>query len=118
MAQKVQVVLTCDLDEEEVPAADTVSFGVDGATYAFELCERHLEEFNETMQAYIAVARPADGPRRRRSPSSAPNRSARSSSSVASTPSNIRTWARDNGYEVSDRGRIPAEVRAAFEAAS
>jgi hypothetical protein len=118
MAQKVQVVLTCDLDEEEVPAADTVSFAVDGNTYAFELCERHLEEFNETMHAYIAVARPSDGPRRRRSAPSAAGRSNRSPSSVASTPSNIRTWARDNGYEVSDRGRIPADVRAAFEAAN
>jgi Lsr2 len=114
MAQKVQVVLTCDLDEEEVPAADTVNFAVDGATYAFELCERHLEEFNETMQGYIAVARHADTPRRRTA--SAPSRANRSS--VASTPSNIRTWARDNGYEVSDRGRIPADVRSAFEAAS
>jgi Lsr2 len=113
MAQKVQVVLTCDLDEDEVPAADTVSFGVEGATYAFELCERHLEEFNETMQTYIGAARHADGPRRRRSTPAASTRGRQSN--VASTPGNIRTWARDNGYEVSDRGRIPADVRAAFE---
>jgi hypothetical protein len=116
MAQKVQVVLTCDLDEDEVPAADTVSFGVDGVTYAFELCERHLEEFNETMHGYIAVARHAEGPRRRRS---APAVAGRGRGSTAtSTPGNIRTWARDNGYEVSDRGRIPADVRAAFETAN
>jgi hypothetical protein len=117
MAQKVQVVLTCDLDADEVPAADTVTFGFDGSTYAFELCERHLEEFNETLQAYVAVARLADGPRRRRSASPAsPGRSRQAA--VASTPSNIRTWARDNGYDVSDRGRIPADVRSAFEAAN
>ncbi len=116
MAQKVQVVLTCDLDEEEVAAAETVTFGFDGSSYAFELCERHLEEFNDMMQSYIAAARLADGPRRRRGRSSSTGRSRQSA--VAGTPGNIRTWARDNGYEVSDRGRIPADVRAAFEAAN
>ncbi|HLI00199.1 MAG TPA: Lsr2 family protein [Acidimicrobiales bacterium] len=119
MAQKVQVVLTCDLDEEEVPAAETVTFGYDGSNYAFELCENHLAEFAKTMQGYVAVARPADGgPRRRRT--SAPASAPRSRPAVDSTSSagNIREWARENGYEVSDRGRIPAEVRAAFEAAN
>jgi hypothetical protein len=115
MAQKVQVVLTCDLDEDEVPAAETVTFAFDGTSYAFELCDRHLAEFTETMHSYIASARLADGPRRRRAAPAAPRSSRPSSTNEAS---DIRTWARDNGYEVSDRGRIPADVRAAFEAAN
>lgn len=120
MAQKVQVVLTCDLDDEEVPAAETVTFGYDGYTYAFELCERHLEEFHETIGGYIAAARVADGPRRRRrrSQASAPAASPSPSKSAGlASVSEIRTWARDNGYVVSDRGRISAEVRAAYDEA-
>jgi len=119
MAQKVLTVLTCDLDEEEVPAAETVTFGFDGSTYAFELCEQHLEEVNEIFHAWIGAARHADGGRRR-SASSAQNvssRPRRSSGSSAGGASDIRTWARDNGFSVSERGRIPVEVRTAYEEA-
>ena len=116
MAQKVQVVLTCDLDDEEVPAAETVTFGFDGSTYAFELCEKHLGEFQDTIQAYISSARLADGPRRRRTVAAGAGRARRSVGGVSS--SDIRAWARESGYEVSERGRIPAEIRSAYEAAN
>ena len=115
MAQKVQVLLTCDLDEDDTPAVETVTFGYDGVTYAFELCEDHQEEFANTMQGYIAAARRADGGHSRRSratAAAAPSRAARSQDVGA-----IRTWARENGYEVSSRGRIPSEIREAYEAA-
>jgi hypothetical protein len=121
MAQKVQVVLTCDLDEEEVPAVQTVTFGYDGHTYAFELCEQHLEEVNEIFQAWIGAARLADGGRRRRASAAtaAPSRARRSGGGGGSTngSGDIRTWARDNGFSISERGRIPAEVRRAYEEA-
>ena len=116
MAQKVQVVLTCDLDDEEVPAAETVTFGFDGSTYAFELCEKHLGEFQDTIQAYIGSARLADGPRRRRTRRPVRAAARRAVNGVSS--SDIRAWARESGYEVSERGRIPAEIRSAYEAAN
>jgi hypothetical protein len=116
VAQKVQVVLTCDLDDEEVPAAETVTFGFDGSTYAFELCEKHLGEFQDTIQTYISSARLADGPRRRRTVAAGTSRPRRSLGGVSS--SDIRAWARESGYEVSERGRIPAEIRSAYEAAN
>jgi hypothetical protein len=117
MAQKVQILLTCDLDEEDVPAVETVTFGYDGFSYAFELCEKHLEDFGNVMQGYIASARRADGPGRRAR--SATGTSPRSSGSA--TPKEdlgaLREWARANGYKVSERGRIPGEVREAYAAA-
>ncbi len=115
MAQKVQVVLTCDLDDAEVPAVDTVTFGFEGSSYSFELCEHHLEEFTKTMQGFVASARLAEGPRRRRSGTAGPGRSARRSTTDG--PSDIRVWAREHGYTVNERGRIPADVRDAYEAA-
>jgi hypothetical protein len=115
MAQKVQILLTCDLDEDDVPAAETVTFGYDGVSYAFELCEAHLDEFANLMQGYISAARRADGPSRR-----ARSVSATSARSATTTPKEdlaaMREWARANGYKVSDRGRIPGEVRDAYAA--
>lgn len=116
MAQKVQVLLTCDLDEDDVPAAETVTFGYDGVTYQFELCEEHRDEFANTMHGYIGAARRAKGGggasgRSRAAAPSAPSRPARQDVSA------IREWAREAGYEVSSRGRIPTEIREAYEAA-
>jgi len=114
VAQKVQILLTCDLDDEEVQAVETVNFSYDGISYAFELCEDHLEEFHNTMQGYIAAARRADGASRRSRVAANPRSSGRSAKEDLGA---VREWARANGYRVSDRGRIPGEVREAYAAA-
>jgi hypothetical protein len=115
MAQKVQILLTCDLDEGDVPAAETVTFGYDGFSYAFELCDAHLEDFANVMQGYIASARRADGPGRR--PRSSTGTSPRAAAAPKEDLAALREWARANGYKVSERGRIPGEVREAYAAA-
>ncbi len=121
MGQKVSVTLTCDMHDDEVDAVDTVAFGVDGHNYAFELCQEHLDEFSDTMQAFVAAARRADGPRRRRRSSAEANgsgpRSSRARQSGAEDLGAIREWARSNGFRVSSRGRIASEVREAFDKA-
>jgi hypothetical protein len=113
MGQRIEVVLTCDLHDGEVPAEETVTFAVDGTTYAFELCADHLQEFRDTVGRYVGAARRADQPRRgRRRAEAAPARRS------ATDLSEVRAWARSQGYKVSDRGRISAEVQEAFEAAN
>lgn len=108
MAQKLKVLLTCDLDDGTVEATDTVTFCYDGQTYAFELCKAHLEQFRSVMDGWVAAARRTeDGAR----PSLA------SAGALASDSGAIRDWARSEGYEVSERGRIATEVRAAYDAA-
>lgn len=114
VAQKVQVLLTCDLDEEEVEAAETVTFGYDGTNHEIELCATHLEEFNEWMQSYVAAGRRAGGSRRRRRAGAGANGTRASGGADLGA---IREWARSNGFNVSDRGRISTEVRDAFDAA-
>ena len=121
MAQKVQVVLTCDLDEDEVPAVQTVTFGYDGSNYAFELCDQHLEEVTELFSHWMSVARVANGAtRRRRSAATAPAVSSRRGTPSTGTggTSDIREWARNHGFSISTRGRIPAEVRRAYDEAN
>jgi hypothetical protein len=118
MGQRIEVVLTCDLHEGEVPAEETVTFAVDGTTYAFELCAEHLSEFRDTVGRYVGAARRADQPRRGRRRAADASASTRRGSSGATDLAEVRSWARSQGYKVSDRGRISAEVQEAFEAAN
>lgn len=111
VAQKVQVLLTCDLHDDDTPAVETVTFGYDGATYAFELCQDHLDDFAGTMSRFIAAARRAEGGPVRRPRAAAQPRPAGGDVGA------VREWGRANGFTVSDRGRIPTELRDAYDAA-
>ena len=139
MAQTVRVLLTCDLDDEEVPAAKAVNFGYDGRDYIFELCETHLAEIDELFRSWIAAAR-RDGASRRtsrqvRSVSPANQAPARAVAATrakapgasrkvepgpknASRNASIREWAGRNGYSLGARGRIPNDIIAGYEKAT
>jgi len=114
MAQKVQIVLTDDLDG--AAADETVTFALDGTSYEIDLTSANAERLRAAIAPYVAAGRRAAGPRGR---SAAPGRSARRRGARRSTSdaAAIRTWAKVNGHPVSERGRIPAPVRAAYEAA-
>ncbi len=105
MAQKVHIVLVDDIDQSE--AEETVNFGLDGKNYAIDLNAEHAGKLREALAPYIAHARPAGG-RGRRSAGKAAGGPA---------PAEIRAWARENGFDVPDRGRVSAEVREAYAAA-
>lgn len=111
MAQKIKVLLIDDLDGSD--AEETISFAVDGVSYEIDLNEANAAELREAFARWTGHARKAGGRRttgRRASAASA------SSSSGGDTGA-IREWARANGYKVSDRGRVSAEVREAYAAA-
>lgn len=112
MAQKVNIILVDDLDDTE--ATETVSFGLDGTSYEIDLNDAHATELREALAGYIGHARKV--------PSSSGRRSARKSPAAASSSSgasaaDVRVWARENGHEVPERGRIPADIREAYDAA-
>ncbi|UAL29365.1 Lsr2 family protein [Nocardioides rotundus] len=107
MAQKVNIVLVDDLDGSE--AAETVVFGLDGTQYEIDLNEKNAAGLRDALAGYVGHARKVTGSRRTR-------RGASSSSSSGETKA-IRDWARSKGYEVSDRGRVSAEIREAYAAA-
>ena len=109
MAQKVHIVLEDDLDGS--PATETVSFGLDGKTYEIDLNDKNAGKLRDALAQYVGAARSVGGPPRRpQEPAARPT----------SGPSarEVRDWARSNGYDVPDRGRIPADVRTAFDAAN
>lgn len=111
MAQKVNIVLVDDLDGSE--ATETVSFALDGTTYEIDLNDDNAAALREALSGYVGHARKASGGRR------GAKRSAGSSSASngGASAADVRVWARENGFELSERGRVPAEVRQAYDAA-
>ena len=110
MAQKVHIVLEDDLDGS--PATETVSFGLDGKTYEIDLNDKNAGKLRDALAQYVGAGRSIGGARRggRKSTSSATN--------LGPSAREVRDWARSNGFDVPDRGRIPADVRTAFDAAN
>ncbi len=106
MAQKVHIVLIDDIDESD--AEETVTFGLDGKDYAIDLNAKNARSLRDALAPYLAHARPINGRGGRRGASKA-------AGGVA--PAEIRAWARENGFDVPERGRVAAEVREAYAAA-
>ena len=106
MAQKVNIVLVDDIDHTD--ADETVTFGLDGKNYEIDLNTKNANALREALAPYIGHARRAGGGARR---SSSRGGSSRSSAG------DIREWAKANGFEVSERGRISSEVREAYASA-
>ena len=114
MAQRVNVELIDDLDES--PAAETVSFALDGVSYEIDLSEANAARLRDALAPFLGHARRVGG--RRSAGSSRTSSAAASSAGKGSgNAADIRAWARENGFEVSERGRVSAEVRAAYAAA-
>ena len=109
MAKKVMVSLVDDL--EGGTADETVGFGLDGKTYEIDLSSANASKLRESLAEFVAVARKAGGGRRGRRATG--TGSARATVDREQSQA-IRAWARGQGIEVSDRGRIPADVVAAY----
>ncbi|SPF67996.1 LSR2-LIKE LSR2 ANTIGEN IMMUNE PRECURSOR RESPONSE SIGNAL PLASMID LYSYL GP61 [Propionibacterium ruminifibrarum] len=106
MARKVQVILTDDVDGSE--AAETVNFGLDGVSYEIDLSDENAARLRDQLAHWVGNARRTGGRR---------STGRRSGSGGTSNAAKIRQWAQENGHEVPPRGRIPNEVRQAYEAA-
>ena len=107
MAQKVQVVLVDDVDGGT--AEETVSFALDGVSYEIDLSVANAAQLRDAFASWVGHARRVGG----RSRTTRRPGSGRASGGDSAA---IREWARSNGFTVNERGRIPAEVKAAYDA--
>jgi hypothetical protein len=109
VAQKVSVTFACDYDEKEIPDGEhmTRAFSLDGRDYEIDLCEKHSQKFDEAVKRFADKARKVSNrmPRPKRRTAAHRQRSA-----------DIRAWAKRSGIDVSDRGRIPAQVIEKYDA--
>lgn len=110
MAQKHIVRLIDDLTGSE--AAETVLFALDGARYEIDLSAENAAKLRETLSVYIASGR-----RSARSSARAggPRRGSRADREQTAA---IREWARNNGFRIGDKGRIPSRVIEAYNASN
>ncbi|WP_354641208.1 histone-like nucleoid-structuring protein Lsr2 [Kitasatospora camelliae] len=118
MAQRVQVILEDDLDGGS--ADETVTFALDGVAYEIDLKSDNAEKLRDLLAPYVEKGRKQSGrlAAPRRSGSTGGGRGAGRASAGQPDTAKIRNWAKENGYQVNDRGRVPSDIRAAYEKAN
>jgi hypothetical protein len=110
MAQKIVTVYTDDLTGEESKEVQAHAFSLDGVNYEIDLVSENYDKLFEALAPFIKKGRKVGrmkGASRSRKPSSTGGPSAEE----------VRAWARENNYQVNDRGRVPASIREAYEKA-
>jgi len=108
MAQKTVVTVLCDLPhDKDVEGTESITFTIDGSVFEIDLCAPHSKDFREKVGGFAHHARRIRGGGRGRRTRTGRNRERNA---------DIREWAREHGHEISDRGRIPESVIAAYEA--
>lgn len=101
VAKKRILLMLDDVDPSET-ADETVSFGLDGVEYEADLSKGNAAELRKTLRMWIACSRRV------------PTRRDRSQYFEASTSTAIRSWARENGYDVGSRGRVAKHILEAY----
>lgn len=109
MAQRVEVILVDDKDGGS--ATETVTFALDGVSYEIDLSEKNAKSLRDDFAKWTGYARRAGSAAGRRSPGRRGGASRRTDLAA------VREWARANGHTVSDRGRISADIQAAYDKA-
>jgi hypothetical protein len=113
MAKRVITSLIDDIDGK--PATQTIEFGIDGVSYSIDLSDKNADKLRSALHPYIdagtRVGRVAVGGRRTAGRTGLPARTSRDQTAA------IREWAAKAGHQISNRGRIPARIVAAYEEA-
>lgn len=109
MATVTRTYLIDDLDSSE-DEVETVHFALDGAQYEIDLNPENATRLRERMERFIEAGHRVKEQKR--------SKQVITTGTVSKEQTQaIRHWAKENGYEVSERGRIAANIREAFEAA-
>lgn len=110
MATKTIIQLVDDIDGTDIAdgKGETVSFALDGTAYSIDLTKKNADKFRGLFQDYIAAGSKVGKAPKGRS----------KATSTGPDPKDVRGWARDNGIDVPDRGRIPATVLDAYNSAN
>jgi Lsr2 len=107
VAQKVTIILIDDLDGGEADV--TVRFGLEGADYEIDLSAGHASELRDALAPFVASGRRSPG---------RPSRAGTRAGTGKVNPAEVRDWAKAQGMDVNDRGRVPAELMVKFRAAT
>ncbi|MEN2740247.1 Lsr2 family protein [Microbacterium sp. X-17] len=113
MARRIVHQLVDDLDGTllEVGDGETVLFSLDGIAYEIDLSEGNARSLREALSPYVGAGRSVSAAR------TTTRRSGRSSAAASRDLSDVRAWAKANGHQISERGRVPATILDAYDAA-
>ncbi|MDX3772053.1 MULTISPECIES: Lsr2 family protein [unclassified Streptomyces] len=107
MAQKIVTIYTDDLTDVESEDVQTHTFSLDGVNYEIDLVSENYDKLFEALAPFIGngrkLGRTSSARRSRKAPADGPR------------AEEIRAWARENGHEVNNRGRVPASIREAYQ---
>ncbi|MDT0346901.1 histone-like nucleoid-structuring protein Lsr2 [Streptomyces litchfieldiae] len=109
MAKKVVTIYTDDLTNQESSEVGTHTFSLDGVSYEIDLAPDSFDKLLDALRPFMENGRKAGRGRR---PGAAAKRPTPDVDTAA-----IRSWAKEQGFQVSERGRVPAHVREAYEKA-
>jgi hypothetical protein len=119
MAQRTVVQLTDDLDGKPIPdgKGETIRFGLDRQHYEIDLAEKNAKALRDALGKYVSAARRTSGGTRS---TGGRGRSGRTGTETARDydPKAVRAWAESQGIEVSQRGRVPADLVAKYQEAN
>ena len=101
MVQQRHVIITDDLDGSE--GARTYAGSGQQGRDEIDLSDEHRDELLAALAPHIKAARRVG------------RASARATTSARTDGAEVRAWARANGHDVSDRGKIPTAVLGAYD---
>lgn len=120
MARQMVELVVDDLTGDPIPAGEgeSIDFTFNGITYHLDLTKANAADFREAISPYLKAATrvPVSG----KKTAGTPRRTGRTSNTKAAGQFDnqaVRQWAREAGYQVSDRGRVPAAVLEAYRQA-
>ena len=110
MAQRVEVSIIDDIDGGK--ADETITFSLDGAQYVIDLSRENAEQFRESLSRYV------DAARKEKSIRATSRGAGPKESSSGPNVSDVREWAKAQGFEVSERGRVAKDLIVRFQEAN
>jgi nucleoid-associated protein Lsr2 len=113
MAKTTTITVTDDIDGSG--NAQTYELTYDGASYTIDLAKKNKSALDRALKPFLEAATRVSGRSSRRGSTSGRRRS--SGAAMSQDLGAIRAWARENGHQVADRGRISQAVRDAYHSA-
>jgi nucleoid-associated protein Lsr2 len=116
MAQRTVVQLTDDLDGKPIRdgKGETIRFSLDRTDYEIDLADKNAKALRDTFAKYVTAARRTGAGTR----SAGRGRAGPSRDGRGYDPKAVRAWAESQGIQVSQRGRVSADLVAKFQAAN
>lgn len=116
MATITRKYMTDDIDGSEDDVS-TVLLSLDKKDYEIDLSAANEARLREKLERFVAAATPIKTQAAARRGRKAPTAATASTRPDKAQTQAIRSWAAQNGFEVSSRGRISAAIQQAFDAA-